>query len=136
MYTGFHNVVRNLEEKKGFKLDYRPLPIVYARYRAYKKALRIPPVIRRKIVEDYLKGVSEKEIREKYGFPNDKFLLYTILAIENVRQRRLKKKKVTPIEEKQIIEMYKQGMPMLQIAKTLGRPVSTIYYVLKRRGLK
>ena len=56
------------------------------------------------------------------------------LGIRNKASRRYRK--ASEDEVSKILEMYKQGFSISAIAKELNRPVSTIYYILKRYGLK
>ena len=43
---------------------------------------------------------------------------------------------LTPEERENIVNMYLQGLSVSQIAKHLNRHASSIYYFLKRLGLK
>jgi transposase len=63
-------------------------------------------------------------------------LLEELGLIRRRRGRYRKHRRVTPEEEEKIAELYKRGYSMYQIAKLLNRPESTVYNVLKRRGLR
>jgi len=50
--------------------------------------------------------------------------------------RRRNYKELTSYEKYVIVEMYRRGFSIYAIAKRLNRPPSTVYYFLRRVGLK
>ncbi len=95
-----------------------------------------------KVVEElYPKGVAVKDIAKQCG--NSMSLVYR--AIEKLEKegkitrrkgKGTRRRLVTEKEIKEIKNRYESGESIYSIAKKLSRPPSTIYYVLKRLGLK
>lgn len=94
----------------------------------------------KEIIDEYIKGTPVKEIVKKHNIYLA--LFYEILRKHNIPLRRKEKQKMPRHKkkkraiQKKIIKMYKKGMSIYKISKTLGLPTSTIYYILKRHGLK
>jgi len=89
----------------------------------------------------YKEGVPVREIAKHCG--NSLNMVYRALKrlLEQGRvERRVKKsgphRRLTDEELETIARLYKEGVPVYRIAKELDRPVSTIYYALKRLGLR
>ncbi len=95
-----------------------------------------------KVVEKlYPEGVAVKDIAKQCG--NSMSLVYR--AIEKleregkITRRKSKGTRRRLVSEKEIREIrsrYESGESIYSIAKKLSRPPSTVYYVLKRLGLK
>jgi len=90
------------------------------------------------VVKLYREGKTIKEIMEATGLSVGK--IYDILYKHHVRLRRGKpyhsRGRLTEEEIALICRLYATGHSIYSIAKKLGRPPSTIYYALKRRGYK
>jgi predicted transcriptional regulator len=89
----------------------------------------------------YKDGVPVKEIAKHCG--NSMSTVYKALerleAMGRVKRRKGRYKghrRLTEEELKTIEDMYRAGASVYEIAKRLGRPESTIYYALKKLGLK
>jgi predicted transcriptional regulator len=89
----------------------------------------------------YKNGVPVKEIAKQCG--NSMSTVYKALekleAMGRIKRRKGRYKghrRLTDEELQTIAEMYKSGASVYEIAKRLGRPESTIYYALKKLGLK
>jgi transposase len=93
------------------------------------------------VEELYNRGVPVKEIAKRCG--NSMSTVYKALerleAEGKVRRRKgryRRHKRLTSEEIEEIRQLYESGRTIYEIAKMLDRPVSTIYYALKRLGLK
>ncbi len=95
-----------------------------------------------KIVEElYNNGTPVKEIAKRCG--NSMSTVYKALerleAMGRVRRRKgryRRHRRLTPEEIEEIKRLYMEGRTIYEIAKMLDRPESTVYYTLKRLGLK
>ncbi len=93
-------------------------------------------VIASKVVTMYIEGRSVKEIAEELGISMS--TIYRLLNKRGVKLRRRRyrsKGRLSEEELEEIKRMYLEGKTIYTIAKSLGRPPSTIYYALKRLGL-
>ena len=88
----------------------------------------------------YKQGVPVKEIAKHCN--NSMSTVYKALNLLEEMGRITRRKgrykghrPVTEEEAKLIADLYKSGHSIYSIAKRLGRPESTIYYVLRRQGL-
>jgi len=135
-YYQYYNVIRNRTEKQGYIVHWHPyVKLSYAEYVCIKK-VGFSNV--NKVVSMYEKGVPLQRIQEIFGLASCS-CIYVILAYFGVKPRRKKHTKRGLLSEKEIKEIknrYESGESIYSIAKKLGRPPSTIYYVLKRLGLK
>ncbi len=90
------------------------------------------------IVGLYLKGVPVKEIAETLNISYS--VIYSALrrcGVEpNRKRRRRSVKRLSPEELEEIMKLYNSGESIYMIARRLGRAPSTIYYALKRLGLR
>ncbi|ABN70055.1 conserved hypothetical protein [Staphylothermus marinus F1] len=92
------------------------------------------------IINDYKKGLPVKEIVKKHNIYLA--LLYEILRKYNIPLRKTEKQKMPTHKRKKksiikkIVKMYRRGTSIYKISKQLGLPTSTVYYILKRQGLK
>ncbi len=89
------------------------------------------------VLKMYREGRTIKEIREATGLSCSQ--IYSILKRHNTILRRgsyNSKGRVTEEEVAEICRLYAMGWSIYAIAKKLGRPPSTIHYVLKRQGFK
>ena len=50
------------------------------------------------------------------------------------RRHRGTRKPLSPIETETILEMWRNGVPAREIARKTNRPLSTVYYVLRKHG--
>jgi len=95
-----------------------------------------------KIVEKlYKEGIPVKEIAKHCG--NSMSTVYKVLdrleAMGRIKRRRghyTKHRRLSEEELEQIKKLYTQGASIYEIARRLDRPESTVYYALKRLGLK
>ncbi len=90
------------------------------------------------VVGLYLKGVPVKEIAETLNISYS--AIYSALRRCGVEPNRKKRhrnvKRLTPEELEEIVKLYRSGESIYMIARRLGRAPSTIYYALKRLGLR
>jgi len=89
----------------------------------------------------YNEGKPVKEIAKMCG--NSMSTVYKALdrleAMGRVKRRKghyKRHRRLTPEEIEAIKKLYLEGASIYEIAKRLNRPESTIYYALKRLGLK
>lgn len=89
----------------------------------------------------YNEGRPVKEIAKMCG--NSMSTVYKALdrleAMGRVKRRKGRYKRhrrLTENELREIEKLYREGASIYEIAKRLDRPESTIYYALKRLGLK
>ncbi len=106
--------------------------------RKTRRSRELTPEEEKKLVEEYLSGIPVQELMEKYGLSATK--LYNILSKYGVPRRAPRRshshRRITPEEVEEIRKLYEQGASVYEIAKRLKRPISTVYAVLKRLGLK
>ncbi len=106
--------------------------------RKRRKSRALTPEEEAELVREYREGKPVQYLLEKYGISTTK--LYEILRRHGVELRAKKKghkrRRLTEEEVEEIKRLYQSGVNVYQIAKRLGRPVSTVYAVLKREGLK
>ncbi len=106
--------------------------------RKTRKSRELTPEEEKKLVEEYLSGTPVQELMEKYGISATK--LYNVLSKYGVPRRIPRRshehRRITPKEVEEIRRLYKEGASVYEIAKKLKRPISTVYAVLKRLGLK
>ncbi len=89
----------------------------------------------------YNEGKPIKEI-VKYCHNSMSVVYKAINRLE--KQGRIKRRRknynhrgyLTDDELKKIKDMYKKGLSLYAISKKLGRPVSTVYYAVKKLGLQ
>ncbi|MET1101193.1 MAG: helix-turn-helix domain-containing protein [Pyrodictiaceae archaeon] len=89
----------------------------------------------RKVVEMYNSGVNVRDIASSLGLSMS--TIYRILKSSGVKMRRRKyvtRGRVSDEELEKIIRLYLEGKSIYEIAKIVDRPVSTIYYVVKKFG--
>jgi len=89
----------------------------------------------------YNQGIPVKEIAKHCG--NSMSTVYKALdrleAMGRIRRRKgryRRHRRLSDEELEQIRRLYLSGASVYEIAKRLDRPESTIYYALKRLGLK
>ncbi len=95
-----------------------------------------------KIVEElYKNGVPVREIAKHCS--NSMSTVYKALErleemgrIQRRKGRYKRHRRLTRDELEEIKKLYEEGRTIYEIAKMLNRPESTIYYALKRLGLK
>ncbi len=106
--------------------------------RKRRRSRSLTPEEEEQLIHEYKEGVPVQDLLEKYGVSTTK--LYEILRKHGVklraRKRSHRRRRLSDEEVKTIIELYRSGVSVYEIAKRLGRPVSTVYAVLKREGLK
>ncbi|AEM38943.1 hypothetical protein Pyrfu_1075 [Pyrolobus fumarii 1A] len=106
--------------------------------RKRRRSKKLTPEEEEQLVREYMEGVPVQQLLEKYNISTTK--LYEILKKHNVPHRSSRRshshRRVTPDEIEEIEKLYKQGATVYEIAKKLERPVSTVYAVLRRLGLK
>ena len=94
------------------------------------------------IVEElYNKGVPVREIARRCS--NSMSTVYKALErleemgrVKRRKGRYKRHRRLTEEEIEEIKKLYMSGKTIYEIAKIMDRPESTIYYVLKRLGLK
>lgn len=129
--------INNIKEDNS---HWAPLPtkdatkVVFTRYRGTVKALIAIAKHEEK------RGLHMQVILQTTSDAEEQYVLLTAYwkakGLQWVRKNGRRYNFVRENEQAKIVEMYKQGMPMARIARVLGRPVSTVYYVLKRAELK
>ena len=92
--------------------------------------------------EMYNAGKSWDEIKKRLGLKSLTDVKVILEYAEKLKLVTLRKKKyktrgrLSRLEKEEIVRMYREGKTVYEIAKTLGRPVSTVNAFLKRIGLK
>jgi len=89
--------------------------------------------IARKVKERYERGEKVSDIARDLGLSMS--TIYRILHSQGVKLRRktyTTRGRVSEEEKNRILELFKQGKSVYEIAKIVKRPVSTVHYVIKR----
>ena len=100
-------------------------------------AKRLPPEKEEEIIRLYNEGVPVIEIADRLGVSTS--TIYTVLwrrGIRPSRRRGRRTKIITPEEEEEIVREYLSGMPIHAIVSKHGISTTTLYRILKKRGVK
>lgn len=115
-------------KKEHIRLYHRPLMNLGARSTAEQNATRAA------IAEDYVAGVPEVAIREKYGV-NPTTITYALLQTGRTRNRRPQKRMKTRAEsearKKAIVADARAGLPLTQVASKHGVSISWVSLILR-----
>jgi len=97
-----------------------------------RRQCRLRLVDTQRIRELVEKGWNAAEISRFLNLPYKSVHAY--IRSRNLLPPNRKCKRVSEEEVREILELYNRGVPKLRIAKQLGRPVSTVYYVIRRHS--
>lgn len=147
VYDAKNNVVKNRTEREGFIVNWEAMPNKCDRYERFSEEWQRCKCIEAvggeaaaaKLVAMYRNGVAVEDIMRHFNLQSP-HCIYVILrwyGVEPNRRGRYRTRgRLSPEELERIKQMYLEGKSVYAIAKELGRPPSTIYYALKRMGLK
>ena len=112
------------------------IPVIY-RYlkRAGRTRKQNDPEVKKKIVELRKQGKTYREIQQITG--KSKRFIDACLEEAGLKTRKFKRKRrpVTDLDRRMIIELRKKGYSIPAIAEAVHRPVGTVYNVLKAANL-
>jgi len=84
------------------------------------------------VVEMYKQGATIREIMSATGIRSVDLIYRILRASTRLRKKHRPHRRVTLDEARKICEMWCRGMPKIRIAEALGRPISTVIYVIRR----
>lgn len=136
-----NNMPTRFDEKEHLKLILSITSDANEQYyllRFFYKCLQLVDTNRQKYTDEHEKQVIElrkqgktiKEIKEITGIRSNSFICMVLK--KHGLSETVQKRKVTFVEKERIRELREQGKSISEIARELDRPVSTVYYVLKR----
>lgn len=93
---------------------------------AFKNVKEIPQEVQNQIIDDYNAFLSYNKIAEKYSITRK--LVENIIGKNGVKKHGKQLKRLSEIEVKQFIELYKNGVKVEELCKKFD----TTYYILKQ----
>jgi len=143
-YDSHHNKVKNRTSKEGFIVHFAPMVNDCSKYERYteewKKCVcwqKLGDENAARIAAMYRNGVPIARIMEFFGLSSPECIYIVVREYGIGPKRRYKARgRLSREELEKIKQMYLEGKSIYAIAKELGRPPSTIYYALKRMGLR
>jgi uncharacterized protein (DUF433 family) len=118
---------------KEFKIQYTKFYKIMKKYEIPVRDESMPVEIEKEIVEKYKNGSKKYKIVKDYNIQYPK--LYEILSKYGIAIEDSKRKKITPEQEKEIIDKYNNKIPIKKIIEEYKIKYPKMYKILDENGI-